>query len=133
MHLNTFGLASLNAWDGNTVTIDENNGYIMAPQVGTGEKDSNNRFTGILMGKTETNTGHNQDKKKSSEVEKQVGLFGYAHGLQSIFLDAETGNATFGLPDGYRLNSNLEPESLEDNYSEGRIELRPGDVSSIGG
>lgn len=126
MHLNTFGLASLNAWDGNTVTIDENDGYIMAPQVGAGEKDGNNRFTGILMGKTETSTGH-------GEKEKQVGLFGYAHGLQSIFLDAETGNATFGLPDGYKLNSNLEPESLEDNYSEGRIELRPGDVSSIGG
>ena len=126
MHLNTFGLASLNAWDGNTVTIDENNGYVMAPQVGAGEKDGNNRFTGILMGKTETSTGH-------GEKEKQVGLFGYAHGLQSIFLDAETGNATFGLPDGYKLNSNLEPESLEDNYSEGRIELRPGDVSSIGG
>ena len=98
----------------------------MAPQVGAGEKDGNNRFTGILMGKTETSTGH-------GEKEKQVGLFGYAHGLQSIFLDAETGNATFGLPDGYKLNSNLEPESLEDNYSEGRIELRPGDVSSIGG
>lgn len=126
IHLNTFGLASLNAWDGNTVTIDEDGGYVMAPQVGAGEKDGNNRFTGILMGKTETSTGH-------GEKEKQVGLFGYAHGLQSIFLDAETGNATFGLPDGYKLNSNLEPESLEDNYSEGRIELRPGDVSSIGG
>lgn len=130
MHLNTFGLASLNAWDGNTVTIDEDGGYVMAPQVGAGEKDGNNRFTGILMGKTETNTGY-------GEKEKQIGLFGYAHGLQSIFLDAETGNATFGLPDvesefddkgnfiGYKTTTN--------NYSEGRIELRPGDVSSIGG
>ncbi len=130
MHLNTFGLASLNAWDGNTVTIDEDGGYVMAPQVGAGEKDNNNRFTGILMGKTETNTGY-------GEKEKQIGLFGYAHGLQSIFLDAETGNATFGLPDvesefddkgnfiGYKTTTN--------NYSEGRIELRPGDVSSIGG
>lgn len=126
MHLNTFGLASLNAWDGNTVTIDEDGGYVMAPQVGAGEKDNNNRFTGILMGKTETSTGQ-------GEKEKQVGLLGYTHGLQSIFLDAETGNATFGLPDGYGLNSNLEPEPREDNYSEGRIELRPGDVSSIGG
>lgn len=129
MALNTFGLASLNAWDGNTVTIDEDNGYVMAPQIGAGEKDSNNRFTGILMGKTETYTGH-------SAEEKETGLFGYCHGLQSIFLDANTGNATFGLPNGYTFNETngtLSPQEDVDNYNEGRIELRPGDVSKIGG
>lgn len=129
MTLDTFGLASLNAWDGNTVTIDSDGGYILAPQIGAGEKDNNNRFTGILMGKTETYTG-------GVTQEKQVGLFGYSSGLQSIFLDAETGNATFGLPDGYRLNTNNGisiPIKDEDNYGEGRIELRPGGESKIGG
>ena len=133
--LNTFGLASLNAWDGNSVTIDEEGGYIMAPQIGAGEKDNNNRFTGIVMGKTETYTG-------GGDKEKQTGLFGYAHGLQSIFLDSETGNATFGLPDVYseldengnviRKYQNTNRNS-NDDYNEGRIELRPGDVSKIGG
>lgn len=129
MSLNTFGLASLNAWDGNSVTIDNEGGYVMAPQVGAGEKDNNNRFTGILMGKTETYTG-------KAEKEKQVGLFGYAKGLQSIFLDAETGNAIFGLPDGYTIKSDSNgntPVRDEDNYGEGRIELRPGGESKIGG
>ena len=128
MTLNTFGLSSLNAWDGNTVTIDEEEGYVMAPQVGAGEKDSNNRFTGILMGKTETYTG-------SSEKNIETGLFGYAHGLQSIFLDANTGKAIFGLPNGYRLNevnNTLEP-ATGDTYNEGRIELIPGGESKIGG
>jgi len=129
MALNTFGLASLNAWDGNTVKIDEDNGYVMAPQVGAGEKDSNNRFTGVLMGKTETYTG-------GADNEKEVGLFGYTHGIQSIFLDSETGDATFGLPDGYTFNeeSGTPVPTLEgDTYNEGRIELRPGAVSKIGG
>ena len=129
MSLNTFGLASLNAWDGNNVTIDNEGGYVMAPQIGAGEKDSNNRFTGILMGKTETYTG-------KAEKEKQIGLFGYSYGLQSIFLDAETGNATFGLPEGYTLkNSNgvTLPVINDDDYGEGRIELRPGGESKIGG
>ena len=131
MSLNTFGLASLNAWDGNTVTIDEENGYVMAPQIGAGEKDSNNRFTGILMGKTETYTG-------ASTGEEETGLFGYAHGLQSIFLDANTGDATFGLPDGKILTENgntLIPRDSKnsDDYTEGRIELRPGGESKIGG
>lgn len=132
MTLNTFGLASLNAWDGNSVTIDDDGGYIMAPQIGAGEKDNNNRFTGILMGKTETYTG-------ASNNAEETGLFGYSQGLQSIFLDAKTGNATFGLPsiekraDGktYYTNSNMSAPS--DNYNEGRIELRPGGTSTIGG
>ena len=129
MSLNTFGLTSLNAWDGNSVTIDNDGGYVMAPQVGAGEKDSNNRFTGILMGKTETYTG-------KAEKEKQVGLFGYSYGLQSIFLDAETGNATFGLPEGYTIetrNGISIPVQKEDEYGEGRIEFRPGGESKIGG
>lgn len=135
MTLNTFGLASLNAWDGNTVTIDEEGGYIMAPQIGAGEKDTNNRFTGILMGKTETYTG-------GAQAEKEIGLFGYSKGLQSIFLDAETGNATFGLPDVTKIPNddgtitykyNKKDRTTVDDYAEGRIELRPGDVSKIGG
>lgn len=135
MTLNTFGLASLNAWDGNTVTIDNEGGYVMAPQIGAGEKDDNNRFTGILMGKTETYTG-------GGDLEEQTGLFGYANGLQSIFLDSKTGNSTFGLPDVYSEldeNGNIVRKyqhtnrNSGDDYNEGRIELRPGGISKIGG
>ena len=101
----------------------------MAPQIGAGEKDENNRFTGIVMGKTETQTG-------GVSSESEVGLFGYAHGLQSIFLDANSGNAYFGLPDGTKLekdNQTLVPQKGQDNYNEGRIELIPGGESKIGG
>lgn len=126
MILNTFGLASVNAWDGNTITIDNERGAVLAPQVAAGEKDDNNRFTGIVMGKTETYTG-------GGDNQKQIGLFGYHKGLQSIFLDSDTGNATFGLPDvegGHYKNTSVQ---CEDDYNEGRIELRPGDISKIGG
>lgn len=126
MILNTFGLASVNAWDGNTITIDNERGAVLAPQVAAGEKDDNNRFTGIVMGKTETYTG-------GGDNQKQIGLFGYHKGLQSIFLDSDTGNATFGLPDvegGHYKNTSVQ---CEDDYNEGRIELRPGDISKVGG
>lgn len=129
MTLDTFGLDSINAWDGNSVTIDEERGAVLAPQVGAGEKDSNNRFTGILMGKTNTYTGQ-------SDSEEQIGLFGYSYGIQSIFLDAKTGNADFGLPSGnsIQLDKNGNFIGLKnDDYNEGRIELRPGGVSKIGG
>ena len=114
MSLNTFGLASLNAWDGNHVEINEDENYILAPQIGAGYKDDNNRFTGVVMGTAQT----------YDEDEPDVGLLGYSAGKQSIFLDAETGNATFGLPE--------DQASANNQYTEGRIELVPGGESKIG-
>lgn len=109
MSLNLYSLSSLNAWDGNTIEINEEGNYIMAPQIGAGKKDKHNAFTGIVMGIAGEPNSENE----------QVGLLGYHEGKQSIFLDAETGNATFGLPNS------------DDEGREGRIELRPGSLSSI--
>ena len=114
MSLNTFGLASLNAWDGNHVEINEDENYILAPQIGAGYKDNNNRFTGVVMGTAQT----------YDQTEASVGLLGYSAGKQSIFLDAESGNATFGLPE--------DQASTNNQYTEGRIELVPGGESKIG-
>lgn len=85
--LNRYGHAALNGWDGNSVSIDENgNGTILAPQIGAGKKNNDNTFTGILMGSV----------KNSGTGKTEDGLFGYASGVRSIFLDANTGKAEFG-------------------------------------
>ncbi len=121
LSLNSYGLASLNAWDGNHIEINEDGNYILAPQIGAGYKgqdpnDSNvnNVFTGIVMG---------QAKTYDSDV-TSTGLLGYSGGKQSIWLDAESGKAVFGLP------SNA--ASQENAFNEGRIELVPGGNSQIG-
>lgn len=117
MQLNTYGLTSLNKWDGNHIEIndDGSQGYILAPQIGAGKKNSvDNTFTGIVMGTATT----------YDSTAETVGLLGYSSGKQSIFLDAETGNATFGLPEDQASRAN--------KYTEGRIELRPGGDSKIG-
>ena len=113
MSLNLYGLASINGWDGTSISINEEDGYILAPQIGAGEKDlTTNRFTGIVMG----------TEKRYDET--QTGLFGYSNGARSIFLDAETGNATFGLAEDDAFD-------VSNPLTEGRIELRPGGISSI--
>lgn len=114
MSLNVYGLKSLNAWDGNHVEINEDENYVLAPQIGAGKKDTNNKFTGILMGTSQT-----YDQK-----EEQIGLLGYSEGKQSIWLDAETGKAVFGLPE--------QQATQENQFTEGRIELVPGGESKIG-
>ena len=90
LYLNRYGLAAMNDWDGTSIKInEEGDQYILAPQIGAGQKDSSNRFTGITMGKSFNANGNGQ---------REIGLMGFASGQRSIFLDAETGKAQFGLP-----------------------------------
>ncbi len=133
MLLDTSRSSLIDLWDGNTIVINEDNHYIMTPQIGSGRKDQKGNFTGLLMGKLATS---------EDDSNLDVGLLGYSCGLQSIFLDAATGNATFGLPDGYTIqveNGISIPKKIDqndeiiDNYKEGRIEIRPGHESKIGG
>jgi hypothetical protein len=84
MYLNTYGYSALNDWNGNSIEIDEKGGYILTPQIGAGEKNASNQFTGLLMG------------KMVSGSSEKVGLIGLNNGVQSIFLDAKTGKAEFG-------------------------------------
>ena len=90
MYFNRFGQEALNGWNGNSIQLDEKGGHIYSPQVGAGIKDSNNRFTGVLIGKV-------QEHSNSQEL---VGLLGYSEGVRSIFLDSKTGKAEFGAAGG---------------------------------
>ena len=88
--LNKFGLSALNDWDGNSIQIkSDTNGsnYILSPQMGAGTKNNNNEFTGVLMGQVKNVGGSNKS---------DIGLFGYADGVRSFFLNSENGSAIFG-------------------------------------
>lgn len=82
--LNKYGLANINAWDGNSIQVNEDGGFILSPQVGAGSKDDNNNFTGILIGET----------KYNNKIEN--GLLGYNKGQRTIFLNSKNGSAIFG-------------------------------------
>lgn len=85
-YLNRFGNAALNGWDGNHVEINENGGFILAPQVGAGKKEQDNSYTGVFMGTV---------REAGSNVE-EVGLYGYHKGTRTIALDTKDGSARFG-------------------------------------
>ena len=86
--LNKYGLSNLNGWDGNSIELNNQEGYILAPQMGAGIKQTDNSFTGVLMGKVQYT-----DEEKDNY---NVGLLGYYKGEQTIFLDSMTGAAHFG-------------------------------------
>ena len=86
-YLNRHGNAAMNGWDGNSISIDkDNSGVILAPQVGAGQKNEDNTFTGIFMGSV----------KEAGAEEIETGLFGYNSGERTIALSAYDGSAKFG-------------------------------------
>ena len=88
-YLNRYGNAALNGWDGNHIEINEDGGFILAPQIGAGKKENDNSYTGIFMGEV----------REAGESESQIGLFGYNHGQKTIVLDTKDGSARFGASD----------------------------------
>ena len=101
--LNKYGLAHLNEWDGNSIQINQDGGYILAPQMGAGTKNNQNNFTGVLMG--EIIQGKRIDN----------GLMGYREGKRTFFLDSETGAAFFG----------------QNGPDQGQIIIDPGSQGSV--
>lgn len=121
-HLNKYGHSALNEWNGNSIVIKENQtdtkkrSYILAPQIGAGNKDNNdNSFTGIVMGDVYTAGA------------RETGLFGYSQGVRSIFLDANTGNATFGISSGSQII--FEP-GTGNKVGQDKAIIRSGDFST---
>ena len=86
LYLDKYRHAALNGWDGNSISLNEDGGIILAPQVGAGHKEIDNTFTGLLMGSVRE---QNHDIIES-------GLLGYHHGERTLFLDSDTGKAEFG-------------------------------------
>lgn len=120
-YLNRYWSSAINGWDGNSIDLGGDTGMILAPQVGAGIKEQDNSFTGVVIGKSKSD--------KDSPNDTDVGLFGYAKGARSIFLDANTGKAEFGIVGKSRLiidPSNNKAELYSGNYKQGTQQTGSG-------
>jgi hypothetical protein len=75
MRRNVYSSQMLNSWNGD-LTIDENNGTILATMLGAGFKDSANRFNGVLMG----DVSDQAHRGTAADAHAGTGLFGYHEG-----------------------------------------------------
>ena len=80
----------VNEWDGKTLSLDEENGAILATMIAAGTKDHANRFTGVMMGNW---TQHGDSSFDSDNTRSNSsGIYGVNAGEFSFaFLDDGTG------------------------------------------
>ena len=108
LYLNKYGLAAINGWDGSSIKLNTTGtNYILAPQMGAGKKEEDGSFTGITTGTA---------MESNSE---RVGLFGYYKGQRSIWLDANTGNAYFGIDNQGQIVINAQSKSISMSNAQG--------------
>lgn len=116
---NRFGSALFNEWDGSLI-VDEAGNKILSALIGAGKKDNNNTFTGVVMGKTTTNSG----------------LIGYSKGVQTFGFDTD-GTAFIGASGKGRIEFNgttgtiqsgnykNTKEGIKIDLDDGKFELNP--------
>ena len=73
----------VNEWDGTSLTLDEENGAVLATMIAAGTKNAKNQFTGVMLG--------NWSSKADSSMD-QAGLYGFQNGAMSFgFTEDGTG------------------------------------------
>lgn len=91
---NRWNVPALNEWGGG-LTVDPEGNMVLAAMVGAGHKNSDNTFTGVVMG----------DIKSVGKASIDTGLYGYESGDQSFGFNAE-GTAFIGKAGTGRINFN---------------------------
>lgn len=128
---NAYGNQTINQWDG-SLKIDNENNYILSAMIGAGKKDSNNRFSGVLLGDIGSSTTH------------KTGIYGYGEGVQTYGF-REDGTAFIGASGASRIefdgstqkgtisggqNSTLKQANKNDGYTM-TIDLADGKLIGI--
>lgn len=81
---NRYPSAMLNNWDGG-LFIDEDNNRILANIIGAGKKESDNSFSGVLMGEVKnTDVPTDTTRNDLQHPHTGTGLYGFHHGEQSF-------------------------------------------------
>lgn len=85
--------AAINEWDGKTVSLNGGEGTILASRIGAGRKNSNNQFSGVILGDWSEKADANVNT-----LNRYTGLYGFKDGKMS-FGFKDDGTAFIGAND----------------------------------
>lgn len=127
---NHYPSAVTNNWNGTSLELNEDNSTILAAAIAAGKKESDNTFTGVMLGNWKgTNT--------EDSITENTGVYGFHHGAQS-YAFKDDGTAFIGKSGKGRILFNgdkgtIESESWQDkdNQIGMCIDLDDGDIQMI--
>ena len=85
---NEYPSTTINKWNGKDISIEPNEGFIIAPAIAAGRKGQDNKFYGVMIGDwSATNT--------SNDITNNTGVYGFHKGVMS-FAFKDDGTAFIG-------------------------------------
>lgn len=132
IYQNKYPSSIINDWDGQ-LKIDEKNNSILAAKIAAGKKESDNTFTGVMMGDWEGKDGF--EDSATADLAEHTGLFGFQKGVCS-FGFKDNGTAFIGKPGKGRLQFDGDKSIIQSNwmaedkggmlldFDDGKIELQ---------
>lgn len=106
-HINKVSENIAAGWQGGAVSIEEEEGTILAETIAAGVKENDYSFTGSIIGKKDND---------------EIGFVGYNEGVRTIFLDSQEGSAIFGTERDRQV-------IIEEDGNQGRI-IKTGSYDS---
>lgn len=106
---NKYPTSIINDWNGE-LTIDENNNAILAAKIVAGKKDTDNTFTGVMMGDWRGNDSVDVE----GAISEHTGIYGFQKGVAS-FGFRDDGTAFIGKPGAGRLEFDGNKSTIESN------------------
>lgn len=104
---NNYPSGTLNKWSGKEIEINDENGYILSPAIAAGKKNSDNTFSGVMLGDWSVDPlGVN------SFISKQTGVYGFHHGMVS-YAFMEDGTAFIGKAGRGRIYINGDKSTIQ--------------------
>lgn len=85
---NTYFSSTINLWDGKTLGLNEQEGYVLSKMLAAGKKNEENEFTGVLLGDWTADIN-------KSPMSINTGLYGFKDGAL-CFSFKDDGTATIG-------------------------------------
>ena len=121
---NDYGSTTLNQWNGKGIQIDEENGTIVSRGIASGKKESDNTFTGVVIG----DWGATDDAHES--MTGQTGVYGFDHGAMA-YAFKDDGTAFIGKSGKGRIifdgnESTITSENFNSTGSGIKIDLDDG-------
>lgn len=133
---NQYPSATLNKWDGKSIDLDYDKGHIVAPAIAAGKKESDNTFSGVMLGDWSAQGGI------ESSIGTQTGLYGFQHGAMS-YAFKEDGTAFIGKSGSGRIEFDGNKATIKTplyyandigmliDLDDGYIDIKGGEITTI--